>query len=118
MGTNIRAEISQKSVYYISQHRYYELKHFCMQYPEWKHELSSIDGVYSRSAGTIEFVDAGKTGDPTSIYAEARIFYERRMKMVDDAAVRATDDIFGPVLVQAIMEGWSYEQVAARGLTN
>ncbi len=38
MGTDIRPEISRRSRYDISRHRYYELKHFCLQYPEWKAE--------------------------------------------------------------------------------
>lgn len=33
MGTNIRPELSNKSPYWIERHRYYELKHFCLQYP-------------------------------------------------------------------------------------
>ena len=36
MATVIRPEISEKSKYYIDKHRYYELKHFCLQYKEWK----------------------------------------------------------------------------------
>ena len=36
MSTVIRAELSKNNPYYISKHRYYELKHFCLQYNEWK----------------------------------------------------------------------------------
>lgn len=36
MSTVLRAELSRKNRYWISKHRYYELKHFCLQYPEWK----------------------------------------------------------------------------------
>ena len=35
MGTNIRPEISERNPYWISKHRYYELKHFCLQYNGW-----------------------------------------------------------------------------------
>lgn len=38
MSTVIRPSVSKKNPYYISKHRYYELKHFCLQYPEWEHE--------------------------------------------------------------------------------
>ena len=38
-----RNEISVKNKYYISKHRYLELKHFCLQYPEWKRALSYIE---------------------------------------------------------------------------
>lgn len=33
MATVIRPEISPKNKYWISKHRHYELKHFCLQYP-------------------------------------------------------------------------------------
>ena len=36
MGTTIRPELSEKNPYWIERHRYYELKHFCLQYPIWK----------------------------------------------------------------------------------
>ncbi len=36
MATVLRSELSPKNKYYIDKHRYYELKHFCLQYPEWK----------------------------------------------------------------------------------
>ncbi len=35
MATTIRPEISPYSRWHISKHRYYELKHFCLQYHEW-----------------------------------------------------------------------------------
>lgn len=32
------------SEYRISKHRYYELKHFCLQYPDWKRLYLEADG--------------------------------------------------------------------------
>lgn len=45
MSTTVRSEISKKNIYWIEQHRYYELKHFCLQYPLWKKAYSEIDGL-------------------------------------------------------------------------
>lgn len=45
MGTTIRPEISKKNRYWIDKHRYYELKHFCLQYPTWKKAHSSLDSM-------------------------------------------------------------------------
>lgn len=42
MTTIVRAEISQKNKYWISKHRHYELKHFCLQYHEWKRAHSDL----------------------------------------------------------------------------
>lgn len=36
MRNDMRPELSQKNPYWIGKHRYYELKHFCLQYPIWK----------------------------------------------------------------------------------
>ena len=40
---------SQNNEYWISKHRYYELKHFCMQYPLWKaaYRLLELEGAWS-----------------------------------------------------------------------
>ena len=42
MGTNIRPEISKKNQYWISKPRYYELRHFCLQYPNWRKAYSEL----------------------------------------------------------------------------
>ena len=44
MGTTIRPELSEKNPYWIERHRYYELKHFCLQYPIWKKAYAALDG--------------------------------------------------------------------------
>lgn len=38
----MKAEISHKSPYWIPKHRYYELRSFCMQYPDWQKEIRWI----------------------------------------------------------------------------
>ena len=45
MGTTLRAELSEKNPYWIEKHRYYELKHFCLQYPIWKKAYTALDGT-------------------------------------------------------------------------
>lgn len=47
MAHDIRPEVSQKNPFWIGKHRYYELKHFCLQYPIWKRARSSLDGLSS-----------------------------------------------------------------------
>ena len=39
-----RAQLSTKNPCSIPKHRYYELKHFCLQYPDWKKALVLLDG--------------------------------------------------------------------------
>ena len=45
MSTTIRPEVSEKNKYWIERHRYYELKHFCLQYYIWKRAYSALDGL-------------------------------------------------------------------------
>lgn len=75
MGTVIRPEVSAKIKYWLSKHRYYELKHFCLQYPEWKRVYHDLDGLPARSASVTGFTRGGQTPNPTALYAEARIYY-------------------------------------------
>ena len=42
MSTTIRPKISEKNKYYINEHRYYELKHFCLQYPLWEKRYNEL----------------------------------------------------------------------------
>ena len=48
MATEIRPELSEKNPYWIGKHRYYELKHFCLQYPIWKKAYNALLGLSSR----------------------------------------------------------------------
>lgn len=110
MGTVIRPEISAKNQYWLSKHRYYELKHFCLQYPEWKQAYRDLDGLPSRSM-TTEHISGGMISKPTEIYAEARIFYREHMELVEKAASEAAGDL-GPLMLKAVTEGISYEHIS------
>ena len=71
--TDIRPEISKKNKYWISRHRYYELKHFCMQYREWLAEVNNYSGYASADISRIG--GSGKEwSKPTEFAAEKIIF--------------------------------------------
>ena len=55
MGTTIRPELSEKNPYWIEKHRYYELKHFCLQYPIWKKAYLALDGLAKRPTDLVLF---------------------------------------------------------------
>ena len=112
MGTLIRPEISKRNPYYISKHRYYELKHFCLQYPEWRERCRELEqkGVpYSPYA----FSRLSDISDPTAKQALLRSIYSDRMDMVDDCAGK-TDDILWSYIKIAVIEGCSYDKLNAR----
>ena len=110
MGTVIRPELSKKSKYWLERHRYYELKHFCLQYSSWKKELAALDGYFA--AGTVR-VNEGKTGDPTAAEVEHREYYRDRIDMVEQVA-RDTDGLIGPYILVGVTEGFTYDKLRAR----
>lgn len=41
----MKSELSKRNPYWIEKHRYYELRHFCLQYPIWKSSYNSLYGL-------------------------------------------------------------------------
>ena len=91
MSTIIRPELSTRSRYWIEKHRYYELKHFCLQYPIWKKARSALDGFSKMPINSIPISKTNLISSPTEKCAEARLFYSDRIDMVEKIA-KETDD--------------------------
>ena len=109
MRNDMRPELSQKNPYWIGKHRYYELKHFCLQYPIWKKARLALDGLSRRPADLQVFVSCGQVkGDPTERCAQSRIFFGERMEMVEQAAIEAEPDLYS-YLLRGVTEGLSYD---------
>ena len=81
MSTTIRPELSEKNPYWIEKHRYYELKHFCLQYPIWKKARAALSGLSQRPIDAVKLT--GSIGDPTAKCVEAREFYSERMGLIE-----------------------------------
>lgn len=114
MSKNLRhPELSEKNPYWIERHRYYELKHFCLQYPLWKKEYDMIDGASKRGDDLGTVIQVSGYGDPTAKAAEAMIYLSTRMDMVKKAAADS-DELLAKYLVIGITEGWSYDVLKAR----
>ncbi len=108
MGTTIRPELSEKNKYWIEKHRYYELKHFCLQYPIWKKAYLSLDGLAKRPSDLVLFSGQREISDPTAKCAEARIFYADRIELVEQVAVE-TDTVLATYILRAVTNGVSYD---------
>lgn len=107
MATLIRPEISEKNKYWIDRHRYYELKHFCLQYPIWKKAYLSLDGFSKR---TNELGTVTKNNIPTNITEKCAIsktFYSERIDMVERASKEADPDLYNYIL-KAVTEDVSF----------
>ena len=113
MSTTIRPEITQKSPYWIDRHRYYELKHFCLQYPSWKKSLSELNGTLFDSLAANDKVCTNSLSDPTAKAAEKKIFYSDRLEMVEETAVEAAEDI-SEYILKGVTEELSYDILRVR----
>lgn len=107
MATVIRPEISTKNKYWIDKHRYYELKHFCLQYNEWKKQ-------YAICCESIIFVSKydnlpsnNGPSDLTAKYATQKAQYAEKVKMIEFAAKEA-DEYLYPYILKAVTESLSY----------
>lgn len=111
MSTIIRSEISKKNIYWIERHRYYELKHFCLQYPLWKKAYSEIDGLCRQHSDTIKTTSPETS--PTEKLAEDMLYYSERMDMVERAAYE-TDATLANYILKAVTKGYSYEYLKSK----
>ena len=113
MATVIRAEISQKNRYWIDKHRHYELKHFCLQYPNWKKAYAEFDNS-SVSLSTIEgFPTSNLPGDPI---AKRVIMKENLSEKIDliERAAKEADRYLYKYILKAVTENLSYTYLKAK----
>lgn len=107
MATMIRPEISEKNKYWIDRHRYYELKHLCLQYPEWKKAYLSLNDI-SIPLSSIENVPTSNLpGDPTAKRALVKAFYAEKIELIENAAIEADKYLFSYIL-RGVTEELSY----------
>lgn len=112
MSTKIRADISASNPYHIDKHRYYELKHFCLQYPMWKQRLESLSYLASKPV-IAPLPDGGTYTDRTAELVELRDLYLTRTEIIELAA-SCTDKLLGDYILEAVTNGLSYEKLNAR----
>lgn len=113
MSTSIRPELSRSNKYWIDRHRYYELKHFCLQYPLWKQMHSSLIEYPSSWPLLISPCKTNAINDPVTRHIEERLYYAERMKMVERVA-KETNEELSCYILEAITEGISYDHLRAR----
>lgn len=113
MATLIRPEISEKNKYYIDKHRYYELKHFCLQYKEWKkaYELCNDSIIFTANLDNIP--SGNSVSDLTAKYAIKKAYYGERIKLIEQSAKDA-DEYLYPYILRAVTEGLSYTHLKTK----
>lgn len=113
MGTRIRPQLSEKNPYWIEKHRYYELKHFCLQYPIWKKAYAALDGLSKRPVALASVSKHKIHSDPTVQCVVAKERYRRNMELVEQASIGADAELKDYIL-KGVTEGWSYDILKAR----
>ena len=112
MATVIRAEISEKSKYWISKHRHYELKHFCLQYPTWKKEYAACRAGLL-SAPIEKLPSTHIPGNPTERVALKRAYYQDRIDLIEKIAMEADRYLYKYIL-KAVTEELSYTYLRSK----
>lgn len=107
MCTSIRPTISKKSPYYISKDRYYELKHFCLQYKDFKRRIA-LEASKMPLEG-VSIVEGRSTygNDRTGDLATNLALYKGYIRMIEDTCSEAGGDI-KEWLFKSVTEGKSY----------
>lgn len=99
MSTITRPELSRKNDFYVSKERYYELKHFCLQYNDWQKALLSLNTL-NFSGRIPEFISITRYHtSPVEKICVAREYYREKIQMVEEACMLADDEISDYILL-------------------
>ena len=113
MSMKIRPEISVRNKYWIDKHRHYELKHFCLQYPEWKRVYNEFNDP-SMPLSMIERVSTSNLpGDPTAKRAMMKTVYAEKMHLIEKTA-RNADTYLWEYILKAVTENLSYNHLKSK----
>ena len=100
----LKNELSEKSKYHLSKHRYLELKHFCLQYPEWKQRLKEITDI--RSSDTV-MPGSDQISNETERIAIERTMLKNKIELVEKMAME-TDQVLWFYVLQGLTEEATY----------
>ena len=107
MATVIRPQISEKNKYWIDKHRYYELKHFCLQYPIWKNEYAALNNTDIPLSMIEKIPSSNGPSDPTAKRAMMKAQYSEKIELIEQVAKEADRYLYNYIL-KAVTEELSY----------
>lgn len=107
----LKNELSKKSKWGLPKHRYLELVHFCLQYPDWKRELGKIDILRARSLSSNK--SDPQWSDDTCNIAIKRTDILTKIELVERIAREAEPDLASYIL-SSVTYGVTYPQMAAK----
>ena len=104
---DLKPELSNKSKYWIPKHRYYELKHYCLQYPHWQKLYVSLEFKMEVKNELSRNTDVGK---PVEKIALIRVDCAKAMELVERTCRDASKELHG-YLLKAVTEGIPYTRL-------
>ena len=107
----LKNELSKKSKWSIPKHRYLELVHFCLQYPEWKKQLRQMDILRSRQIDSLRG-DSNWT-DETSRIAMERVDILNHIRLIEQTCNEA-DSNLANYLLTSVTYGVTFPKMAAQ----
>lgn len=116
MSTVIRPELSKRNEFYISRHRYYELKHYCLQYKEWEKAVKALDDALGIKSNWLKDISSnGSSNNPIDKLTTNKNYYLTKMEEISKLADKTNSKI-GYFILKGVTEGYTYEYLAAHGL--
>lgn len=109
--SNVRPELSTRNKYWIEKHRFYELKHFCLQYKEMKKIYSALFDLGVSNSSFAGDPKSNDIVDLTSTCAIRKIEISNKIKMIENTAMEADKELWFYIL-KAVTEGLSYTQLS------
>lgn len=108
---NVKERDLKLSEYNISREKYRELKYFCLQYPEWKHQLQTLtDDV---KAPIITDMPTAHNGtDSTATLVLRRIELAEKCALIEQTAQEVCGNTY-LALLKNVTEGLPYENIIA-----
>lgn len=105
-----RSKISKKNEYYIPEHRYLELKHRCLQYPDWiKEREEKLNELEIISKNYIPARGSAKT-DPVTRQLFLIWILDDRIRQIEKAA-ELTDPVLNKYIIKGVTTNATYENL-------
>ena len=110
----MKSEVSKRNQYYLPKHRYYELKHFCLQYKDWDKDIKLMNYLKSNACVLrIEFSNGSKYSRTESIAIKEKEVLDK-MEMVDKTLKKVTlREPYLEVLREGLLYGSAYDKMEA-----
>nr|DAH80827.1 MAG TPA: hypothetical protein [Caudoviricetes sp.] len=107
--------LTMTNPYYISKHRYYELKHHCLQYPEWERRIAIERSRRLKSGLFIDTSTDGCIDDKVSEIA-CNVAYLEMWEDEIKKCCEESDPTIANYIFKAVTEGKSYNTLIVDGI--